>query len=142
MSGSIPQSFIDELLARADIVDIVGSRVQLRKAGKEYKACCPFHDEKSPSFTVSPEKQFYHCFGCGENGTALGFLMAYDHLGFVDAIEELAGRMGLQVPRDESVSNQHSQTKPLHETMEKIARYYQEHLKKDEPAKTYLKIEA
>ena len=139
MSGSIPQYFIDELLARADIVDIVGSRVQLKKAGKEYKACCPFHDEKSPSFTVSPSKQFYHCFGCGENGTALGFLMAYDHLGFVDAIEELANRLGLQVPRDERMSRQQTQLKPLHETMESIARFYQEQLKKDEVAKNYLK---
>lgn len=139
MSGQIPQSFIDELLARADIVEIVGSRVPLRKAGKEYKACCPFHDEKTPSFTVSSAKQFYHCFGCGENGTALGFLMAYDHLGFVDAIEELAGRMGLEVPRDEKRSQQQSQTKPLHETMENLATYYQQHLKSDEQAKNYLK---
>ena len=129
MSGQIPQSFIDELLARADIVEIVGSRVPLRKAGKEYKACCPFHDEKTPSFTVSSSKQFYHCFGCGENGTALGFLMAYDHLGFVDAIEELAGRMGLEVPRDERRSQQQNQSKPLHETMESLATYYQQHLK-------------
>ncbi|MBT8142979.1 MAG: DNA primase [Gammaproteobacteria bacterium] len=139
MAGSIPQHFIDEILARADIVDIVGSRVQLRKAGKEYKACCPFHDEKTPSFTVSPDKQFYHCFGCGENGTALGFLMAYDHLGFVEAIEELAQRMGMQVPRDERASRQQSQMKPLHETMENIAQYYQEQLKQDEAAKSYLK---
>jgi DNA primase len=139
MSGSIPQAFIDDLLARADIVDIVGSRVQLRKAGREYKACCPFHDEKTPSFTVSPDKQFYHCFGCGENGTALGFLMAYDHLGFVDAIEELANRLGLQVPRDERKSRQQTQLKPLHETMESIARYYQDQLKTDESAKDYLK---
>ncbi|NNC96637.1 MAG: DNA primase [Gammaproteobacteria bacterium] len=139
MAGSIPQHFIDEILARADIVDIVGSRVQLRKAGKEYKACCPFHDEKTPSFTVSPDKQFYHCFGCGENGTALGFLMAYDHLGFVEAIEELAQRMGMQVPRDERASRQQSQMKPLHVTMEKIAQFYQEQLKQDEAAKSYLK---
>ena len=78
----IPQHFIDELIARADIVEIIGGRVQLKKAGREYKACCPFHDEKTPSFWVSPDKQFYHCFGCGAHGTALGFLMEHDHLAF------------------------------------------------------------
>ena len=81
----IPQHFIDELVARTDIVEVIGSRVPLKRAGRDYKACCPFHDEKSPSFTVSVEKQFYHCFGCGAHGTSLGFLMAYDHLGFVEA---------------------------------------------------------
>ena len=81
MAGLIPQHFIDELIARADIVEIIGSRVPLKKAGREYKACCPFHGEKTPSFTVSPMKQFYHCFGCGAHGTALGFLMEYDKLG-------------------------------------------------------------
>ena len=79
--GRIPQNFIDELIARADIVEIIGARVQLKKAGREYKACCPFHDEKTPSFWVSPDKQFYHCFGCGAHGTALGFLMDHDHTG-------------------------------------------------------------
>ena len=79
MAGRIPQHFIDELIARTDIVEVIGSRVPLKRAGREYKACCPFHDEKTPSFTVSPDKQFYHCFGCGAHGTALGFLMEYDH---------------------------------------------------------------
>ncbi|MEY4932365.1 MAG: hypothetical protein RLZZ403_685, partial [Pseudomonadota bacterium] len=97
VSGRIPQHFIDELVARADIIEVIGSRVPLKKGGKEYKACCPFHDEKSPSFTVVPDKQFYHCFGCGAHGTALGFLMEYDHLGFVEAVEELAARVGLEV---------------------------------------------
>ncbi|HET9693217.1 MAG TPA: CHC2 zinc finger domain-containing protein, partial [Steroidobacteraceae bacterium] len=96
----IPQHFIDELVARTDIVEVIGSRVQLKKAGREYKACCPFHDEKTPSFWVSVEKQFYHCFGCGVHGTVLGFLMEYDHLGFVEAVEELAARAGLEVPRE------------------------------------------
>jgi hypothetical protein len=77
MAGRIPQSFIDELTARADIVELIGSRVELKKAGREYRACCPFHNEKTPSFWVSPQKQFYHCFGCGAHGTALGFLMEY-----------------------------------------------------------------
>ena len=104
MSGRIPQHFIDELVARADIIEVIGSRVPLKKGGKEYKACCPFHDEKSPSFTVVPDKQFYHCFGCGAHGTALGFLMEYDHLGFVEAVEELAARVGLEVPREQDAT--------------------------------------
>ena len=100
MAGRIPQSFIDDLTARADIVELIGSRVELKKAGREYRACCPFHNEKTPSFWVSPVKQFYHCFGCGAHGTALGFLMEYDKLTFPEAIEELAGRLGLDVPRE------------------------------------------
>ena len=100
MSGRIPQSFIDELIARADIVEIVGSRVALKKAGREFKACCPFHDEKTPSFWVSPDKQFYHCFGCGAHGTVVGFLMQYEKLGFLDAIADLAQRAGLELPRE------------------------------------------
>ncbi|MGH8230471.1 MAG: DNA primase [Steroidobacteraceae bacterium] len=100
MAGRIPQRFIDELIARADIVEIIGSRVALKRAGREYKACCPFHDEKTPSFWVSPDKQFYHCFGCGAHGTALGFLMEYDRLPFPEAVEDLAGRLGLTVPHE------------------------------------------
>ncbi|MFT5175437.1 MAG: DNA primase [Gammaproteobacteria bacterium] len=100
MAGLIPQSFIDDLINRADIVEIINAHVSLKKAGREYTACCPFHDEKSPSFTVSPQKQFYHCFGCGAHGTVLGFMMDYERLEFVDAIEELASRYGLEVPRD------------------------------------------
>jgi len=91
-AGRIPQHFIDELIARTDIIEVIGSRVQLKRAGREYKACCPFHDEKTPSFTVSPDKQFYHCFGCGAHGTALGFVMEYDHASFVEAVEDLAAR--------------------------------------------------
>ena len=102
MAGLIPQDFIDDLIARADIVEIIGRRVQLKKAGREFKACCPFHDEKTPSFTVSPGKGFYHCFGCGMHGTAIGFLMEYDHMSFVEAIESLASTMGVDVPRNES----------------------------------------
>src|SRR5579863_3745587 len=97
MSGRISQHFIDELIARADIVELVGSRVPLKRAGHEYKACCPFHDEKTPSFTVSAAKQFYHCFGCGAHGSAIGFLMAFDRLSFPEAVEELASRLGLAV---------------------------------------------
>ena len=100
MAGLIPQSFIDDLVARIDIVQVIGARVALKKAGRDYKACCPFHDEKTPSFTVSPGKQFYHCFGCGAHGTALGFLMQHDRLDFVEAVEELATTLGLAVPRE------------------------------------------
>ena len=96
----IPQDFIDDLVARADIIEVIGRRLQLKKAGREFKACCPFHDEKTPSFTVSPSKGFYHCFGCGAHGTAIGFLMEYDHMDYVEAIESLAGSMGVEVPRD------------------------------------------
>ena len=98
--GRIPQHFIDELIARADIVEVIGTRVQLKKAGREFKACCPFHNEKTPSFWVSPDKQFYHCFGCGKHGTVLGFLMDHDHLAFPEAVEELATRLGLEVPHE------------------------------------------
>ena len=109
-SGRIPQTFIDDLIARADIVEVVGNRVTLKKAGREYKACCPFHDEKTPSFTVSPHKGFYHCFGCGEHGTAISFLMSYERLGFVEAIEALAEMLGLEVPvtRNNSDKNHES----------------------------------
>ncbi|MFW2404849.1 MAG: CHC2 zinc finger domain-containing protein, partial [Gammaproteobacteria bacterium] len=102
MAGRIPQDFIDDLIQRADIVEIISARVKLKKAGREYKAPCPFHNEKTPSFTVSPQKGFYHCFGCGAHGTALGFLMEFDRLEFPEAVEELAQSMGLQVPRDET----------------------------------------
>jgi len=97
MAGRISRRFIDELIARADIVELIGSRVPLKRAGHEFKACCPFHDEKTPSFSVSPDKQFYHCFGCGAHGTALSFLMEYDRLPFPEAVEDLAARLGLEV---------------------------------------------
>ena len=102
MAGLIPQSFIDDLLNRTDIVDVVSSRVQLKKAGKNYTACCPFHKEKTPSFSVSPDKQFYYCFGCGAGGNALGFLMDHDNLDFPQAVEDLAKAAGMEVPREES----------------------------------------
>ena len=94
----IPQSFIQDLLARVDIVDVVGRYVQLKKGGANYMGLCPFHNEKSPSFTVSPTKQFYHCFGCGAHGTSIGFLMEYSGLGYVDAIKDLAQNVGMVVP--------------------------------------------
>ena len=94
----IPDAFIDDLLARTDIVEVIGTRVPLKRQGKEYSARCPFHDERSPSFTVSQTKQFYHCFGCGAHGTAISFLMNYDRLEFLDAVDELAKRVGMEVP--------------------------------------------
>ena len=100
MPGRIPPKFIDELLARVDIVELIDGYVPLKKKGREYVACCPFHGEKTPSFTVSPQKQFYHCFGCGVHGTAIGFLMEYDHLNYVEAIETLAHSLNLEVPRE------------------------------------------
>ena len=103
MPGRIPDQFIDDLLARIDIVDVIEQRVPLKKAGRDWTARCPFHDERSPSFTVSPAKQFYHCFGCGVHGSAIKFLMEYDRLEFVDAVEDLAARVGLKVPFDGSV---------------------------------------
>lgn len=98
--GQIPQRFIDDLLARVDVVDVVGERVQLKKGGRDYMGLCPFHQEKTPSFTVSPGKQFYHCFGCGAHGSALNFLMEYDNLSFPEAVESLAARLGMSVPRE------------------------------------------
>jgi DNA primase len=140
MAGRIPQSFIDDLTARADIVELIGSRVQLKKAGREYRACCPFHNEKTPSFWVSPAKQFYHCFGCGAHGTALGFLMEYDKLSFPEAIEELAGRLGLDVPREASSQPDTSgSTAPLYDMNLKVAKYYASVLPNDARAKEYVK---
>ena len=101
MAGRIPEKFIDELLTRVDIVDVIDARVPLRKAGKDYKACCPFHEEKTPSFTVSQDKQFFHCFGCGVHGSAISFLMEYEHLSFPEAVEDLAARAGVSVVREQ-----------------------------------------
>src|SRR6476469_8575332 len=97
----IPEAFIQELLNRVDIIDVVDSNVPLKKAGANYSACCPFHNEKSPSFTVSPTKQFYHCFGCGAHGSAIGFLLEYSGLGYVEAIKDLAQNVGMVVPQQE-----------------------------------------
>lgn len=138
MAGRIPRQFIDDLLARADIVDIVDSRVPLKKAGKNYQACCPFHNEKSPSFTVSQDKQFYHCFGCGEHGNAISFLMEFERLDFVDAIEELANYCGVEVVREESNASPaeqrrqqevYQQKQDDYELMNQISGFYQQQLK-------------
>jgi DNA primase len=134
----IPRDFIDTLLARVDIVDVIDRRVPLKKAGQNYQACCPFHSEKTPSFTVSPIKQFYHCFGCGAHGTALGFLMEYEHMGFPDAVAALAQDVGLPVPE----SGEPDRPKPppaLWDALEQAARFYKKQLKQTPRAVDYLK---
>ncbi len=138
----IPDSFIQDLLARVDIVDLVDGFVPLKKAGANYAACCPFHNEKSPSFTVSPTKQFYHCFGCGAHGTAISFVMEYQGLGFVDAVKDLATRAGMQVPESEGRSfkdEKPGQTRTLIEVMARAAAYYKDQLKKSPRAIEYCK---
>ncbi len=139
MSGRIPQHFIDELIARADLVELIGSRIPLKKAGKEYKGCCPFHGEKTPSFTVVPDKQFYHCFGCGAHGTALGFLMEHDHLSFVEAVEDLAERVGLEVPRDQSPQAKPRPADDLFSLLSAVGEYYGRELKNHPNAQAYVR---
>ncbi|HSD69829.1 MAG TPA: DNA primase [Woeseiaceae bacterium] len=138
MSGLIPQQFVDDLIARADIVEVIGQRIPLKKAGREFKAPCPFHNEKTPSFTVSPTKGFYHCFGCGAHGTTLGFLMEYEHMSFVEAVESLAHTMGMEVPREES-QRPARRYDELFALMQQVERYYQAQLKDDPAAVEYLK---
>ncbi|MCU7859222.1 MAG: DNA primase, partial [Candidatus Thiodiazotropha sp. (ex Lucinoma kastoroae)] len=129
MAGKIPTHFIDDLLNRVDVVDVINRRVPLKKAGRDYQACCPFHDEKTPSFTVSPQKQFYHCFGCGVHGSAIGFIMEYDNLGFVEAVEELAHSAGLEVPREAGI-DQGPDLRPLYALMEEAGHFYRRQLKR------------
>lgn len=151
MVGRISRQFIDDILARADIVDLIDGRVPLKKAGKNYHACCPFHNEKTPSFTVSQDKQFYHCFGCGEHGNAISFLMEFDRLDFVDAVEELASYCGVEVVREESNASPaqqrqqqlaYQQKQDDYELMNQLSRFYQQQLKiaaDKETAINYLK---
>ncbi|MFQ5936231.1 MAG: DNA primase [Acidiferrobacterales bacterium] len=143
MPGRIPKPFIDELLVRADIVDVIDARVPLTKAGKDYKARCPFHDEKTPSFTVSADKQFYHCFGCGAHGSAIGFLMTYDHMSFREAVEELAARAGLPMPEGVAASDEPRDAgDELLEILAEAERYYRRQLRQHPQAQravSYLK---
>ncbi|MFV0260948.1 MAG: DNA primase [Kluyvera sp.] len=134
MAGRIPQSFIDDLLARVDVIDVVDSRVKLKKTGKNYSACCPFHNEKSPSFTVSPDKQFYYCFGCGASGSALKFVMEFDGLSFPDAVEKLATQAGMEVPKEQVSfeARQEQQHQPLFELMQKAGDYFEKMLRSHE----------
>lgn len=140
MAGMIPRSFIDDLLTRVDIVDVINARVPLKQKGREYTACCPFHSEKTPSFTVSQVKQFYHCFGCGVHGTAISFLMEYEHMDFVEAIETLARSQGLEVPKEKSRQNPQEQKKKLtlYDLLQDVASYYQQQLKQFPLAQEYL----
>ncbi len=151
MAGRISQQFIDDLLSRVDIVELVDTRVPLKKAGKNHQACCPFHNEKSPSFTVSQAKQFYHCFGCGEHGNAISFLMEFDRLDFVDAVEELAAHCGMEVVREESTASPaeqrrqqqiYQQKQDDYDLMNQVSLFYQRQLKQStdkDSAIAYLK---
>lgn len=135
----IPESFIDDVLTRTDIVEIIGTRVALKRAGKEYSACCPFHDERSPSFTVSPTKQFYHCFGCGAHGSAISFLMDYDRLDFLDAVEELAKRLGMEMPTKEGGESQAAGLyRTLYPVLDAARMFYQKQLSRNLEAQNYL----
>lgn len=141
----IPQTFIDDLLSRLDIVDVIDRRVKLKKAGKNYSACCPFHDEKTPSFTVSPDKQFYYCFGCGANGNAIGFIMEYERQSFVESIENLASMAGLEVPKEETSPKRDKENlrlKRLYQQLKNAREFFETHLRshpKRGPAVKYLK---
>ena len=141
MAGRIPRNFIDDLLNRVDIVEVIDSRVPLKKKGREYWACCPFHGEKTPSFSVSSTKQFYHCFGCQKSGNAVGFLMDYDHMEFVEAVESLAQSLGLEVPYEKGSAP----AKPapglesMYQSLEQCSKYFQDRLKQTPEAIEYLK---
>ena len=139
MSDRIPQDFIDDLVQRVDIGEIIGNRIDIKKAGKEYKANCPFHGEKTPSFTVSPEKGFYHCFGCGAHGTALGFLMEYERLTFIEAIEELAKTVGLDVPKTKEDKIKNKRNNSLKELLSEVSIHYTSNLSQSKEAINYLK---
>ncbi|MFZ7142759.1 DNA primase [Avibacterium avium] len=146
MAGHIPRSFIDDVLARTDIVELINSRVKLKKAGREYQACCPFHHEKTPSFTVSPKKQFYHCFGCHAHGNAISFLMEYEKLEFIEAVEELANHLGLEIPYEKSPhfdgknkpQANYRTKKDLYQLMQEIAVFYHQQLPHNIPAQSYV----
>jgi DNA primase len=143
MAGRIPSDFIEDLIARSDIVDIIDSRVKLKKAGRNYQACCPFHNEKTPSFSVSQEKQFYYCFGCGAKGNVISFIMEYDRLDFVEAIEDLAKQYSLEVPREKGGTPLKSQAERNererdYELMEQVARYFEQQLKQHKNSSTII----
>lgn len=138
----IPKSFLQELLGRVDIVDVIESYVPLKRAGSNLAACCPFHTEKTPSFTVSPSKQFYHCFGCGAHGSAVGFLMEYAGMGYVEAIKDLASRVGMKVPESEPGARERApqqQAEQITDVLERATQFYKSELKRSERAITYLK---
>jgi DNA primase len=128
----LPQAFLDDLLDRLDIVEVIDRRVKLKKAGKNYSACCPFHEERTPSFSVNPERQFYYCFGCGAGGNALGFVMEYERLDFREAVEGLAKSVGLEIPQDDPRNSSEpirDQNKPLYEALERASKFYEHALR-------------
>ena len=129
MAGRIPDDFIDDVLTRTDLVELIDSYVPLKRTGKNYAACCPFHQEKTPSFTVSPDKQFYYCFGCGASGNAVGFLMDYTRLNFVEALEVLARNQGLEIPRDDSPNQQREDHQPLFRILEQATDFFEQQLR-------------
>jgi len=137
MKGSIPRAFIDELINRLDIVELIDSYVPLRKMGRNFVACCPFHQEKTPSFSVSQSKQFYHCFGCGVSGNAIGFIMAYRNLPFPEAVSELASRIGMTIPQEE-VQKKLSYQQDFYSLLGRVAQFYQHTLRQSEAARQYL----
>lgn len=139
MPGRIPQSFINDLIDRLDIVDVVEQRMSLKKSGRNYSGLCPFHDEKTPSFSVSPDKQFFHCFGCQESGTALTFIMKFDRLEFVEAVEMVAGQLGLEVPREGGGRPRPKVDQTVYDVLHKAAEYYRASLPKSDKAVAYLK---
>jgi DNA primase len=145
LKGAIPRDFIDSLLARADIVSVINQRVPLKKAGVTFKACCPFHQEKTPSFNVNPHKQFYHCFGCGAHGDAITFIMEYEGLSFLEAVESLAGQLGMEVPRQkvsEQQQKQQQKARDHYDVMQMAAKFYRHQLRDhpaSEQAKEYLR---
>ena len=138
MAGLIQQNFIDDLIARVDIVEILSNRIQVKKAGKEFKAVCPFHDDSNPSLTISPSKGFYHCFSCGAHGTAVGFLMNYEHLSFIEAIESLASSLGIEIPYEQN-QQPIKKNNNLYDLLTEIQAHYQSLLKKNTSAIKYLK---
>jgi len=141
MSGLIPQRFVEDLLDRVDLAELIGSRITLKKAGANYKACCPFHDEKTPSFNVRPDKGFYHCFGCGVHGDAISFVREFEGLGFTEAVEELARRAGLEVPYDQAAKQEIQQARTLTDALDFASRFYQSSLDSQQGtyARDYLK---
>ena len=139
MAGLIPQAFINDLIDRADIVEVIDGRVALKKTGKNYSGLCPFHDEKSPSFSVSPDKQFFHCFGCQESGTALTFIMKFERMEFVEAVEALAKDLGLEVPREENGKPRVEIDQGLFHVLERAERFFRAQLRSSSEAVAYLK---
>ena len=138
MAELIPQDFIDDLVQRIDVVEVIGNRIEIKKAGKEYKGLCPFHTEKTPSFTVSQDKGFYHCFGCGAHGTGLGFLIDFDRLTFIEAIEELAKIAGVTIPKTKQGHSKSLKNKSLQNLLLEIMSHYVANLSKSKKAIKYL----